>query len=212
MANGLTDKYVQNFASDGLTLYAGTQYGVYQSLDNGRNWTGIGLADKSIYTVAAKGDKIYAGENNSNGQLFVSMNKGITWNPVPGNGLTTTWFNSILIKDPYIFVASLWDGVFRSSNNGTDWLKTSGGIATMPVYSLALQGNQLLAGTWDGIATSGNNGASWNQPLNTYNLQVMDMGLSGKNLLAATDQGVNRTADHGISWDREFIIHANYNM
>jgi photosystem II stability/assembly factor-like uncharacterized protein len=205
ITNGLTDKYIQNLASDGLILYAGTQYGVYRSLDNGRNWTSIGLADKSIYAVAAKGDKIYAGENNSDGLLYVSMDKGITWNPVPGNGLTTTWFNSILLKDQYIFVASLWDGVFRSANSGTDWLKTSGGITTMPVYSLALQKNQLLAGTLNGIATSGNNGTSWNQPLNTYNLQVMDIGLSGKNLLATTDQGTNRTDDQGVSWDREFI-------
>ena len=203
--HGLTNTFVDYFTSDGLILYAGTQNGVFRSEDNGRNWTSIGLADKSIYTIAAKGGKIYAGENNSNGHLYLSTDQGITWDPVPGNGLTTTWFNSIVLKDQYIFVASLWDGVFRSANGGTDWTKTSSGIKTLPVYSLALQKNQLLAGTLSGIATSSNNGSSWNQPLNTYNLQVRDVGLSGNNLLATTNQGINRTADQGISWDREYI-------
>ena len=206
VAQDLTNTYVGCFASDGLTLYAGTQYGVYRSADNGRNWSGIGLADKSIYAIAAKGDTIYAGENNSDGHLYLSTDQGISWDLVPGNGLTTTWFNSIVIKDQYIFVASLWDGVFRSDNDGTDWTKTSSGIKTLPVYSLALQKDQLLAGTLNGIATSGNNGSSWNQSINTYNLQVMDVGLSGNNLLATTSQGINRTADQGVSWDREYIF------
>jgi photosystem II stability/assembly factor-like uncharacterized protein len=205
LAHGLTNTFVKSFASDGLTLYAGTQNGVYRSSDKGRNWTCIGLADKSIETIAAKGSKIFAAENNSNGHLYLSIDQGTTWNPVPGNGLTTTWFNSILIKDQYVFVASLWDGVFRSANNGTDWTPSSSGIKPWPVYTLALQKNQLFAGTLNGIATSGNNGSSWNQPLNSFNLQVSDVGLSGNNLLATTNQGINRTADQGVSWDREYI-------
>lgn len=205
LAHGLTNTFVKSFVSDGLILYAGTQNGVYRSSDNGRNWTCIGLANKSIETIAAKGSKIFAAENNSNGQLYLSMDQGITWDPVPGNGLATTWFNSILIKDTYVFVASLWDGVFRSANNGTDWTQSSSGIKPWPVYSLALQKNQLFAGTLNGIATSGNNGSFWNQPLNSFNLQVRDVGLSGNNLLATTNQGINRTADQGVSWDRDYI-------
>jgi len=205
VSNGLTDEYIECFASDGTKLYAGTYSGVYQSIDNGRNWTNIGLNNKRIHTIAAKGNKIFAGYSNSQGNLFISTDNGINWDPLEGNGLTTTWFYSIVLKDEYLIIASGWDGIFRSNNDGVSWTKTTSGINALPVKVLALYKDQLFAGTFDGIAISNNNGSSWKQKINTYNLKVRDIGLSGKNILATTNHGVNLTKNQGISWDRILI-------
>ena len=51
--SGLTVNAVAQNQVDSAVIYAGTDQGVYQSNDNGRNWTRIGLAGQMVYALVA---------------------------------------------------------------------------------------------------------------------------------------------------------------
>jgi hypothetical protein len=52
-------------------------------------------------------------------------------------------------------------GVYRSTNNGTNWFTASNGLPTANVYAFATSGINLFAATDNGVYSSLNNGSSW---------------------------------------------------
>jgi len=79
IAEGLSNKFTKCLKSDGINIYAATQFGVYRSTDNGKNWSNIGLADKPIFRIAVKNNMIFAAEGNSNGSMYLSSDSGKDW-------------------------------------------------------------------------------------------------------------------------------------
>ncbi|MDP2982635.1 MAG: hypothetical protein Q8O92_04820, partial [Candidatus Latescibacter sp.] len=93
------------------------------------------------------------------------------------------------------------DGVFLSTNNGTNWIAANTGLTTTSVLALAVSGTNLIAGTEGGGAfLSTNNGTSWTATGLT-NLQVQAVAISGTNLFAGTEGGgVFLSTNNGTSW------------
>jgi ligand-binding sensor domain-containing protein len=93
-------------------------------------------------------------------------------------------------------------GVFLSTNNGTNWTEVNTGLPNIIVSALAVSGTNLFAGTWgDGVFLSTNNGTSWtaaNTPFSRFSqmLQVDTILFSG------TDEGVFLSANNGASWTK----------
>jgi photosystem II stability/assembly factor-like uncharacterized protein len=203
-SNGLNNEIVKCITSDNTILYAGTTSGIFQSIDNGRNWNNIGFLGVTIDVIAAKDNKIYAAESSSGGNLFLSTDNGINWDPVEGNGMTT-WFFSMIIKDQYIFIAAGVDGIIRSNNYGATWENITDALITSTVTSVALCQGRLLIGTYNGLTISDNYGSSLEPRVNSFNLNIRDIAISGDNILATTNQGLNQTMDHGESWERKLI-------
>src|SRR3972149_4392503 len=79
-------------------------------------------------------------------------------------------------------------GVFKTTNNGTNWISVNDGLTDKHISSLALIGDNLFAGTnGGGVFLSSNNGLSWttvNSDLT--NLYVTALAVSGTNLFAGT--------------------------
>ena len=58
-------------------------------------------------------------------------------------------------------------GIFRSTNDGTDWTRVDSGLTNLNVPTLATDGNNLFAGTGGGgIFRSSNMGETW-EPINS---------------------------------------------
>lgn len=81
--------------------------------------------------------------------LFIlSLNVTFTqWQPV-NNGINGGWIHSLAV-DPitdYAY-AGTHDGIYKSTNNGTGWLKLNNGLPTATVSALAIKDGNIFAGT-----------------------------------------------------------------
>ena len=80
------------------------------------------------------------------------------------------------------------NGVFRSTDNGTNWTAVDSGLTNNVVISFAVYGTELFAGTFSGgIFLSTNNGTSWSNVDSGFtNTPVQSFAISGSYLFAGT--------------------------
>ena len=104
--------------------------------------------------------------------------------------------------------AATENGVFRSTDSGTNWAVASTGLPTTqgtqyyPVGCIGVIGTMLFAGTNfpGGVYRSTNNGATW-APAGLTDTAIGGIEVIGLTLFAVTSQnGVYRSTDNGISW------------
>jgi hypothetical protein len=93
------------------------------------------------------------------------------------------------------------NGVYLSSNNGTNWIPRYYGLGNnSQIWSLVSSGTKTYAGTYyDGVYISNNNGLNWTKT-GLDSLWVTSLFISGSNLIAATENGMFYTTDEGINW------------
>ena len=137
--------------------------GLFQSTNNGANWTSAGLTSITVNSVAVSplnADKIYAATLDS-GIIKYSINAGASWqNQTLPVGITNSL--SISPANPGSLYAGTDNGVYSSVNDGV-W--TQLGLAGQNVTGIAAHPTQsgiLIAGTNQGAYFSTNNGQSWN--------------------------------------------------
>lgn len=197
------DTYVNSFATSGNSIYAGTIHGVYQSTDNGANWTAKGLTDFDIISIVISGNNIIAGSyNGSKTGINISENNGADWTLVNNAGVS-----ALAVNGNYVFAGSDAN-VLRSSDNGKTWTTLDIGLKSPYfVCALAANGSNIVAGVYGNadnpIYYSSDNGASWQSNVSGFK------GTYPKWLLtyANTDvyagtwwNGVFRSTDNGQSW------------
>ena len=105
-----------------------------------------------------------------------------------------------------LFTGTYGSGVFRSTNNGTDWTAANAGLLDKNVYAIAVSGTNLFAGTDGGVFRSTNDGYSWTAAsAGLLDENVYALAVSGTNLFAGTDGGAHGggvflSTDNGASW------------
>jgi photosystem II stability/assembly factor-like uncharacterized protein len=75
-------------------------------------------------------------------------------------------FSLAINSSGHIFAGTSGGGVFRSTDNGDNWVQINQGIAGqgLYIYSLAINSSgYIFAGTADGVFQSTVNGANWVQ-------------------------------------------------
>ena len=105
-----------------------------------------------------------------------------------------------------IFCGTWGDGIFLSTDNGTDWTPVNSELISRGVNALAVCDSNLFVGTSGcGAFVSADNGASWNQVngnltgLNVYALAVVPNDQGGKNIVAGSG-GIFLSSNNGASW------------
>ncbi len=94
------------------------------------------------------------------------------------------------------------NGVFRSTNNGSNWTQVNSGLADTGISSLAVVGSNLFAGTSSGVFLTTNNGTAWNQVNNGLTVtSITKLAVVGTNIFGATrGGGVFLSTNNGTSW------------
>jgi hypothetical protein len=198
--SGVIRLSIYTLFSNGKYLFAGAEGsdsypddGLFFSNNYGRTWFDKGFFGINVYALAQKGDTLYAG-TIGNG-IYISTNAftliGTVWTAA-NNGLPlNSVINALAVSGNYIY-AGTSDGVFVSSNNGSNWTAANTGLTNYNVLALGTDGNNVFAGIYGGgVFWSSNNGNNWvaiNTGLTYYNL-VVSLAVMGNNLFAGTNGG-----------------------
>jgi photosystem II stability/assembly factor-like uncharacterized protein len=193
-------------------LLAGTVEGLWMSEDGGLTWrlaTQKELVVNSI--VALPGGTVVLGTDGAG--VVRSTDGGLTW--VASNPGFSERFVSRMLFDRVgrrVF-AGIWGdrvhgGVYAAASARGPWTRFGTGLAGREVLSLALIGNEVLAGTDDGIFLSAGSAGAWERLTTVVDgmdvhPRVADVvALDTRRVLAATSKGLLRTADGGRTWQR----------
>lgn len=103
-----------------------------------------------------------------------------------------------------VFAGTQGGGVFRSTDQGTNWTGVNAGLTNLDVRSLAINPRgDLFAATGGGVFRSADNGARWT----VVNSGIKDLNVlsvatySGGIVFIGTQNGeIDRSTDHGGSW------------
>jgi photosystem II stability/assembly factor-like uncharacterized protein len=126
---------------------------------------------------------------------------------VQTNGTNDKFISSLVVSGTNILAGTNSDGVFLSTNNGTNWTQVNNGLKNTFVSSITAIGTSIFAGTDSGgVYNSKDNGSNWAQVNNgltiTYNnpLTINSLCTNGTSVFAFLYNGLFRTADSGKNW------------
>jgi photosystem II stability/assembly factor-like uncharacterized protein len=205
--------FIRAFAAGGGSLYLADDLGIYQSLDRGETWQGIGPAFGSDdyrnggsgypWGMVARHDTlIVAGDMG----IRVRAGSGAEWK-ASNAGLGNNIILNALVDAPEGLVALSWlGGVYRSADGGANWGNLNLGMETPNTAYLAMDGDVLYATMKKGLYRSRDQGRSWDRcaPFTAGG----DSGVSQVACLHpyvfANHDGVSvfRSADSGSHWER----------
>lgn len=212
--------YVWTIVSDPTrpgTVFAGTSWGVYRSVDWGSRWT---LADAKpafrapIYTIAldpAGSGIMFAGGYDG---LFKSTDAGATWRQIKKPPLDRTIIRMAMhpLRPDTIFAAPTRNALFKSTDGGRTWETIALPELDIPYEAdgLALDviGTVLVVyvASHSLIIRSTDGGASWEVmgdglPPDTYDLFDLTVDpLRPGTIYVATDWGLYKSETQGRTW------------
>ncbi|HEY5122342.1 MAG TPA: T9SS type A sorting domain-containing protein [Ignavibacteria bacterium] len=199
---GFLNKDVISLFVKSSKIYSGLEdYGSFLSTDNGLNWDLSGLNCRTVNDLCLSDSVLYAGAfdtyNSYLGDIFISTNNGISWNPMDTT-LTTSVLYCIAKSGPIILAGS-GVGVYRSTNNGLNWRFS--GLYSLNVTKLLFSGTSLYAGTFNGIYRSRDNGANWrDMSFGLTNDTIHTFASSETNIFAGTSGGIFRCPINDTIW------------
>jgi photosystem II stability/assembly factor-like uncharacterized protein len=98
----------------------------------------------------------------------------------------------------YVFAGTGGAGIFRSSDEGDNWIPVNSGLTDLSVSSMVMGGTTLIAGT-DNIFRSADFGANWVAASPGVGF-VYYLAIDNDVIMASTDAGVVRSVDDGLTW------------
>ncbi|MBI3189494.1 MAG: hypothetical protein HYZ33_02480, partial [Ignavibacteriales bacterium] len=197
------DATVISLMNSGDNVVAGTDFwGVYRSLDNGVTWDSTTLEYFTVYSLGRNGSTYFAAadlfECLDDCGIFISLDNGFTWNNIFFNAdpLTFSVSSSGLLLSDY-------EDLYRSTNNGTTWIRLNALPNQGYVYTTRLFGNTVFVATDSGLYRETLPDTNWQLSATGLpaNAQVVNFDESNGKLFANIDAAsVYFSADSGASW------------
>lgn len=213
-----------DFNRDGV-CFAARASGLYLSTDHGQMWEpayrtlnlDAGLATPAVVVSPdfAADHSVFAGVA---GAVLRSYDGGVAWHvsmlPSPPPVVSCLAASPAYEQDGVLFAGTMEDGVFRSSDRGTHWVRWNFGLLDLHVLALLLspgfaQDETLFVGTESGIFRSTNGGRAWREVAFPEDLApVISLVISPAFkqdgvLFAGTEaNGLWVTHDRGRTWTR----------
>jgi photosystem II stability/assembly factor-like uncharacterized protein len=188
--------------------------GVFESNDQGRNWTSLGLQNEAVRALEiapSQPDELVAGTRTG---VFRSLDRGRNWTRIsPEGDKEIRNLDSLAIdpRDPQTIYAGTFHLPWLTRDGGKNWTPVADGIIDdSDIMSLRLDSTNPLRvymSACSGIYRSENQGENWTKlqgiPYAARRTQViMQDPESPKILYAGTTAGLWVTRDAGESWAR----------
>jgi len=177
---------------------------VYETTDNAETWSVIGapaIFTSNIDSLAAAPSDVNTIYASAGGHIFVTFDRGGTWQQRDIAGLADPHFRGLLVDPTNNLIAyavrDRFGGghVFRTTDGGQSWTDISGDLPDLPTNTMVLDPRAsphvLYVGTDDGVYASTDLGAHWVRfGMGFPNAQVADLKLNlTLNILAAGMHG-----------------------
>jgi hypothetical protein len=202
MITGLSNLNVHALLVKDTIILAGTSAGVFISTNKGSNWSAStsGMGAIIVRSLIKKDTNIFAGTASG---VYVSGDNGASWT---GAGLGTYTVTTLCVKGTKLIAGTTnaANGVYRSINNGTNWVRIVDGITGYVVNSIVTRDTNLFAATNGGIFRSGND-STWtyvNDGLYSVGSTPQVLFVYGSGILAGFGnyEGVYLSLNNGASW------------
>jgi photosystem II stability/assembly factor-like uncharacterized protein len=225
-AGGLVTAVAIDTASP-VGIYAGTEDGIFRSVDGGSSWipANAGLSNRNVKALCVdRNSNVYAVTSPG---VFRSRDRGATWTAVTGGLPNASPLLTVDSVDGSTLYAALGGAIYRSSYSAETWERISAielGAGRWTVSSLAAAGSMLYLGVERSrciifdfcpavggtIFRSSDGGASWRS--RSFDFPVLSLAVDpgagstvyagfGPALYAPESlQSVLRSRDGGVSW------------
>ena len=176
-----------------------------ESTDHGETWNYITYLDGAIifsyYTI---GDTIFAGGQT---KIYRSLDNGNTFTTINLNlGFSIVNIYSFTYANSTLYAATSYDGVYKSTDFGLNWISSNEGMGPKDVRALTLtDASNLIAGShYVGMYRSTDLGSFWNKSQTGFpaGISILSLLESEFSIYAGTRDGVFRTDDYGDSWTK----------
>ena len=216
--SGITVPYIYALGFSGGNIIAGTGGGgVFTTTNSGANWSSSLPLNNIVNHFYNSANDVYVCVGP---YLYRSSDDGITWYSV----VTANTTLKAIAETPRasggtnFFVGSL-DGMFLSTDNGTNWSTINNGLLYRNVNAVAVSGSNIFAGTESGgVFLSDNDGTSWTE-INSglpQSSSVRGLVVDGNYISAATAAGVvwRRNFSDIVSGvdDRQLTLPKNFSL
>jgi len=196
-------------ANSSYIFVATSTTGVFRSTGNDTAWTKINPSaaipgTNFTTSVLSTSSNLFIGVG---GYMFRADQSGNTWDsirvglPQPTSG---TAIRSLAASGSSVMLGFASHGIFRSTNNGTNWFKSSAGIKALKINGIySSNGSLFAAGDADGFFRSSDHGDTWAEINNGL---PADAGYYcfarvGTDLLGGTaSYKLFRSSDNGDNW------------
>ena len=134
-------------------LVISEESGVFVSTNNGGSWiqANYGLTDTLVNSLVISGTNIFANVSASTqAKLYVASLTSPSWN-LASAGLPNSFGISLAVSATNVFAGAYSNGVFLTTDNGTNWIDVNDGFGSSRTIScLAVLGDDLFAGFYNG--------------------------------------------------------------
>jgi photosystem II stability/assembly factor-like uncharacterized protein len=211
LTNGITGQFVTNSVGEIFVGTYGLQGdsfgGIYQSADSGATWIKVQNEIENLRIPALainSNDVLFAGVLDG-GDAYRSTDNGATWEKII-LGLDLDFGIRLLrvnLNDD-VFVGSVGNGVYRSTDGGNFWSAANQGLTGFKIsdFTVSQAGDIFVAALPGGIFRSTDHGTSWKK-INSglaspavYSVEVDSRG----DLFTGTLPGMYRSLDNGDTW------------
>jgi hypothetical protein len=178
-------------------LFTGAWNGIYRSTDFGESWEITNVSGQGIFPgffANHYGTLFLARENINTPYGYVSLDDGVTWEPLTTISVPTITFFS----EPNRLWSGTIHGVWLSTDNGESWIHRSEGLPPDPYNSSIIRVNGKLVSSvkfgGSGVYFSDNDGENWvdfSEGLPFLN-SIEKLLVYGDKILAATSDGLWR--------------------
>lgn len=178
--------------------------GIYLSKDLGHTWSVLGLQQRGIRDIKYFQGKIYATTyyvvDNKVG-LFVSEDKGSTWNKIGPSGVPT----KVTRDSKTIYLGMEHSGLWISQDEGQTWTQKIGnGVDGTKIYYVESSEDIALAATASKLFKSTDKGNTWTEiPYLNYKY-IMTVFINGNVIFggSSTTLGLFLSTDLGKTWNK----------
>lgn len=190
---------IHDIHSVGNTIVAGLSFWAVAYTNNGgANWYQT-LFNRPVYTFYRSGPRVFLGTNDG-GIFYANSNSGgLGWTPVL---ISSDWYNVYCYAgdSTLLYVGTENRGIFKSTNNGSNWTATSFTGFNGSVKTMTTIGSRAFAGHSTNISLSTNSGANWNI-ISSFGVSINSLISYGSTLFAGTaGNGIFASTNFGANW------------
>lgn len=174
--------------------------GIYISNNLGASWLQTGLNKRGVTGIKYFNQKIWASSYyvvNSKVGLFVSNDKGLTWNNIGPNFSASTVF----ANDDAVLVGGYSNGLWASYDEGTTWVQKIGtGWYGPKIDLIKCEPNICLVSAEADTYYSKDGCVTFNKDPYLTGRGAKAYAVNNSTILAGTSAGIYRSQDFGLTW------------